>query len=249
MKNDINLLIKRKIKSYSGKNIAVLLLMMLLIGAIAYAGISLPSGARQVARIKAAEVDKKLASSTVNKKDIGEKTELKARLDMQISELNALKESKGDISGYIDAVERSRPSSIVISMFTTDSATTINLLGRADSDKTIAIFCLRLREQNVFSNVFLTYSTTDVGNKETTFAIVLTLPKPLDSEDIIQGLEQKDDVTTSTTPTGQENNQEAEQKDDAASNTAAAGEENNQGSEQKDDAASNTAAAGEENKQ
>lgn len=212
MKNDINLLTRRKIKSYSSKNVTVLLLIILLIGAIAYAGITLPSNARQAVRIKAAEVQKELASSAVDQKDIGDKSDLKAKLEMQLAELNALKESKADISNYVDVIERSRPSKIYISMLTTDSSTNLNLLGRADTDKTIAIFCLRLRQQNVFKKVFLSYSITDTKNKETTFAIVLTLPKTLDSTTIIQGLEKKDDVTSANADT----------------NTAAAGEENKQ---------------------
>lgn len=202
MKNDINLLFKRKVKSYSSKNVIFLLLIILVAGIVAYVGIALPSGSLNAVKKKAAAVSSELSSSSVDQNDLTYKTGLKTKLDLQIAELTSLDSSRSDILNYIEAVKESRPSTLFISMLTTNSANTINLLGRADSDKTVALFCLRLREKNMFKNVFLTYSTTDLGNSLTSFAIVLTLPSTLDSETIIKELEHKDDVTANAAAAG-----------------------------------------------
>jgi hypothetical protein len=194
MKNDINLLYKRKTKKYSSKNITFLLLIIVLIGAVVYAGIALPSGELQALKKEAAEVKNKLSASFVDKQDLANKTGRQNELNSQLAVLTALKESKTDILNYIDVIERSCPSNVIVTQMAT-SSNYINLLGKADSDRTIALFCLRLREQNMFKSVFLSSSLTSPEYNITSFVITVTLPSPLEGKAIILELEQKDDLT------------------------------------------------------
>lgn len=212
MKNDINLLFKRRVKTYSSKNILMLLFTVLLIGVVVFFAIKLPSDSLQAAKIDAARIDKDLAASAVDSKDLAKKTEQKTNLDLLLANLNALKVSKADIINYIEVIESLRPSNIYVRKIETDPvAGQINLSGVTDLDKSIALFCLNLREkkneqeQKVFNDIFLSYSTT-MESGTISFGITITLPSSLDSSTIIQEIQLTDDATLNTAGTGEENN-------------------------------------------
>lgn len=204
MKNDINLLYKRKVKTYSNKNIFMVFLTVLLIGVMAFFAIKLPSDSLQAVKIKATKINNDLAASSVDNKDLAVKTQQKDNLDTLLASLNALKESRADIINYVEVIESQRPSNIFIRKLSTDPTGLIHLSGVTNSDKAIAVFCLKLREQNIFKDVFLLNSTTDLYTGVISFGITITLPASLDSITIIQGIQQTDDIAIDA-KTGEEN--------------------------------------------
>lgn len=215
MKSDINLLYKRKSNTYSNKKLAAIALLLVVFAVGLYAGITLPSSALKVAKIESAEIENQLTSSSANQQDLTEKTLQEATLGTKLTELTTLNDTKADVLKYIEAIESSQPAVIKMKNVTIH-LDSIELIGEADSDKTIALFCLRLREQNIFKDVFLTNSFTSINEGITTFIIEITLPSPLDSTNIIKDIEKLDDVTTvtvSASPTATtENGEEVGQK-------------------------------------
>jgi Tfp pilus assembly protein PilN len=189
MKNDINLLYKRRIKTYSGKNIVIALLLIVAIAAGMYAGIAIPSGTISAMKIEAAQLDSHISSSSETQKDLMDKTQREAMLSLQIAELEAIDNSRLDIAKFLNAVEASLPTEANLSSLQfTDEA--INLIGTANSDNDISAFCLRLKEQNVFKDVYITNSTSD--GQALSFGIIATLPSPLSNIELIKAIEQAD---------------------------------------------------------
>jgi Tfp pilus assembly protein PilN len=189
MKNDINLLYKRRIKTYSGKNIVIALLLIVAIAAGMYAGIAIPSSTISAMKIEAAQLDSHISSSSETQKDLMDKTQREAMLSLQIAELEAIDNSRLDIAKFLNAVEASLPTEANLSSLQfTDEA--INLIGTANSDNDISAFCLRLKEQNVFKDVYITNSTSD--GQALSFGIIATLPSPLSNIELIKAIEQAD---------------------------------------------------------
>lgn len=205
MKSDINLIFKRKTKTYSNKRILAVVLLIALVAGGMYAGIALPLGAKQVIKLEVAELDSKLSSSTQTQQELTQKAEEKARLSLQYTELNALKESKNDVSRYFDAVETSLPSDANASNISI-SRNIMSICGYAPNDDVIAAFCLRLREQNVFRDVFVTVSTYIKDQETNYFQLEAMLPSSLETEDLIKEIEGTDDVTPAATPAPEEIN-------------------------------------------
>jgi Tfp pilus assembly protein PilN len=197
MKNDINLLYKRKTKTYSNKKVLAIVLLLVLLAAGMYAGIALPSSALRVAKLKAAELENKLSTSSQTQQELTDKSLQNALLSLQLTELKAIDELRSDVTSYFEAIERAQPTEVAItnlSMSKRSMNISGSISGIPESDKIVATFCLRLREQNVFSNVYLSKTTTE-DNDICTFMVYATLPSPLDSETLIKAIEQKDDVT------------------------------------------------------
>ncbi|HEX3073124.1 MAG TPA: PilN domain-containing protein [Ignavibacteriales bacterium] len=189
MKNDINLLYKRKTKTYSSKRVALIIFVIVLFAAGLYAGIALPTNALSVAKIEAAELESKLNSSTETQQDLTEKTQQELVLATQLLELNAIDASRSDISAYIEAIEKSLPTDANITQLLI-SDEMVSIMGIAKDDTVIATFCLRLREQNVFKDVYLISSTSPVDEQGTVFSLSATLPSSLSSIRLIQAIEQ-----------------------------------------------------------
>ncbi|MGE5496202.1 MAG: PilN domain-containing protein [Burkholderiales bacterium] len=206
MKNDINLLYKRRIKTYSGKNIAIALLLIVVIAAGMYAGIAIPSGTISAMKIEAAQLDSHLSSSSETQQDLKDKTQREAVLSLQIAELEAIENSRLDIAKFLSAVEASLPTEANLSSLQfTDEA--INLIGTANSDNDISTFCLRLKEQNVFKDVYITNSTSD--GQTLGFGITATLPSPLSNIELIKAIEQADITQDAAAAAQQANTTEA----------------------------------------
>lgn len=205
MKSDINLIYKRKTKTYSSKKTLAVVLLIVLVAAGMYAGIALPSGARQVIKLEVAELDSKLNSSTQTQQQLTEKSAQEKLLLLQHTELKALDDLKREVSLYFDAIEKSLPTEANIA-YITASKDIMSVYGIAVDDDVIATFCLRLREQNVFSDVFVTVSTYLQDDKINYFQLDAKMPSSLETEELIKQIEGKDDVTPAAEPTPKESN-------------------------------------------
>lgn len=185
MKNDINLLQKRKAKQYSGKKLGLVVLGIALFGALLYAGITLPSHTLSDAQLNLSELNNELLAQPAVEQELNEKMQLNATLSAQVTELQALSEARSDISLYLDTVENALPTSAYITSLTL-SDNLMNISGVAPRDEVLATFALRLRESTVFKDVFINSSTVPDDSKNTVFTLTATLPKTLSGSSLIE---------------------------------------------------------------
>ncbi len=208
MKNDINLLSKRKTKAYSSKKILGIVLLIIFLAGGMYAGIALPSAALRAAKLEAALLEGKLSASSQTQQDLTDKSQRQALLALQLSELKAIDGIRTDVSEYLAAVEKAQPREITLSRLAVSKkimSISGYLTGFDNGDEIIATFCLRLREQGVFTSVYITNTTTEKSGI-CTFSLAVVLPLSLDSETLIQGIEHKDNVTPASIPAPEVNN-------------------------------------------
>lgn len=182
MKNDINLLQKRKGKQYSSQKWAMLLLGAVFFAGAVYAGFMLPGSALTAAKLTIADLNYDL-SAPGTEENLTELSETYAQRNEQLEAIGAIDSAKSDMREYIDALESSLPTSVNITYF--DAAEqTISINGTAENDEAIAAFCMHLRESGKFSYVFLLSSTLFEDNT-TTFSLELSLPVTLDSSAVL----------------------------------------------------------------
>lgn len=183
MKTDINLLQKRKAKQYSAQKLGLMLLAVFMFAGAAYAGFTFPNNARTAAKLAAANLDSELSDHSGTEEDTAELTSLHKDRSRQLEAFGAIDEAKTDMSGYMDAIESSLPTSInVTHIFAAEEM--ISMSGQAKKDDDIAAFCLRLRETGKFREVFMIDSKiNDEGNL--TFDIELILPVTLSSSSVL----------------------------------------------------------------
>jgi len=183
MKNDINLLQKRKSERYSGRKWAAIILIIVLIAGAAYAGIQIPGELLTAAQQEAMKLQSDIQAASGAGEDVSElSSEYKQRKE-QLDALAAIELAQSDMSSYLDAVETACPSTVNVTYFTA-AETTITVLGNAFSDEDIAAFCLHLRNSGKFVEVFLEYSTL-MEDGSTMFSIELVLPASLDSSAVL----------------------------------------------------------------
>ena len=183
MKNDINLLQKRKTQKYSAQKWAMILLGIALFAGAVYAGFTIPANVRTAAQLNLTELRGELLNTSGTDEDISALNSEYAQRKEQLDALTAIDAAKTDMGEYIDAIEASLPTTANISyLYAGDEV--INLTGVAEDDDVIAAFCLHLRESGKFSQVFLVSSTLS-SNGTTSFSIHLTLPVTLDSSAVL----------------------------------------------------------------
>jgi Tfp pilus assembly protein PilN len=178
MRNDINLLQKRKSQKYSAQKWAMILLCIALFAGAVYAGFTIPANARIAAQLNITDLRAELLAISGTNEDLSGLNSEYAQRKEQLDALTAIDGARADMSGYVEAIEASLPSTANIAMLTAEKET-ISVLGIADNNDAIAAFCLRLRETGKFSEVFLSFSTL-MENGTTSFSIELALPVTLD---------------------------------------------------------------------
>ncbi len=183
MKSDINLLQKKKGKQYSAQKIALMLVFLVFFAGAVYAGFTLPQNALTAAQLKAAGLNRELTGSSGAGDSLSELTQNYLTRSEQLEALTAIDGARSDINGYLEAVEKSLPTSANLSTLTL-SGKEMSITGVALSDADVAAFCLRLRETGAFANVFLQNSIAleDYG---VTFSLLAELPATLDSSGIL----------------------------------------------------------------
>lgn len=204
MKNDINLLYKRETKALSTKRIAAIIISLIVLAVALYAGITIPSSQLTALRSKAAELDNQLGTTTSIQVELSDKTKQNKLLEVKLEEIKALGDTKSNIIKYINAVESSLPTDANINNIVF-SVQSLSINGTAKNDTVISTFCLKLKQQKIFNDVFVA-SSIALDNVTTTFNITATLPNNLTTDDIINAIEEKDNPTTSPTATPEVSN-------------------------------------------
>jgi len=195
MKNDINLLYRHDIKKESKSKYAVIILAVLVIIAAMYAGLALTSGEIAALKARAAELDSRLGSGASVQQQLADKTQQSRLLKLKVEEIMAIGDSKSAVKKYLAAVESSLPDSANITNLVF-SEQTMNITGTAADDDVIATFCLKLRQTDMFGEVFIASSlVTDDGSAA--FNITAVLPANLTTSNIIEAIEQRENPSPS----------------------------------------------------
>ena len=205
IKNDINLIYKRKTKQYSSKSLAATIAVVTVIGVGVLFGITLPTQNLSNTKRIVDNLDNELAQyssialsagnagtdeiapadTTLEAILIG-KSEKLASLNEQLTGLKLISTAESNALAYIYAVEESLPTEINIGNMILSNKV-LEIVGETTDDTALATFCLRLRETAMFDDVFV--STTMVrlpGDKRSIFTISATLNEPLDAMPLVQ---------------------------------------------------------------
>ena len=179
MKNDINLLYKRKQKQYSSKKWAGIMLGVVFFAGALYFGITLPTNNLAATKVQVADLDSKLNENAGIEAQMLEKSVEFRSLEEQLAGLKLISTAKSDVTLYLETIEESVPvEAYITQMSMGDEA--LDILGVAQSDEILATFMLRLREKNLFSDLYVASTTVMFGTDTTTmFRLTGTLPVSL----------------------------------------------------------------------
>lgn len=216
IKNDINLIQRRKSGQYSTKNLMLTIAIVVIVGICVYLGITLPTSNLAATKAAVTNLEDQLqqfsgialsAGGTNTDVDIPvnagldviymEKSKQLKGLEEQLESLKIIATAESNALSYINAIEESTPSEVNltgIAMYNDN----LSLNGTASGDTSLAIFCLRLRETNMFSDVFVSSSMVESqGSTSTIFNLTARLNEPLDNMPMTQMLEGSQDDETS----------------------------------------------------
>lgn len=201
MKNDINLLTIRKITGKDDKKLTYVLFFILFAVVLA-AGIILPSRARDEAEQKLKRLENALSKITITDGTFAETKNNATFAVNQRAQLEALYSSRSDILSYLSVIERSLPQSAVLTHIKF-ADNYVNISGIAPSDSILAAFCLKLRQSNVFTSVFVSSSSLLSDDTHSMFSLTATLHKSLSGgaavEEGDKGSRQNTDSSTADT--------------------------------------------------
>ncbi len=209
MKNDVNLLTVRKSAEKNSKK-RTYVLLVILFAVVLLAGVVLPTRAYDDAERKLKKLENDLSKLTITEKMFAETTDTAALAVNQRAQLEALYSSRSDILSYLSVIEKSLPQTALLTdiMFSDNS---VGISGIAPDDQAIAVFCLRLRNSDMFSSVLVSSSTLLPDENYTAFSIDAVLYKSLSGgaavEEGEKGTADKTDSDASNKVSPQEDNQ------------------------------------------
>lgn len=200
IKNDINLIHRRKSAQYSSKSLMMTIAIVVIVGVCVYLGITLPKNNLAATKAAVINLEDQLqqfsgialsAGGTNTDIDIPanagldaiymEKSKQLKSLDEQLESLKMISTAESNALAYINAIEESTPSEVNLTSISMKDDK-LNLNGIASSDTSLAVFCLRLKETNMFSDIFIPSSiVVSPGDTTTTFNITARLTEPLDT--------------------------------------------------------------------
>ena len=216
IKNDINLLQKRKSKQYSSKSVALTIVLVGVLGVGVFLGITLPSKNLAQTRAAVSMLDSELqkyngaalaasegADSSEAASDVSidtlyiEKSNTLKNLEEELESLVLLSSAKSNALEYIYCIEEGIPGEANVSSLTL-AESDLSIYGTAQDDEALAEFTLKLRECGLFNDVFVVSSMVAApGEKTCVFNITATLTEPLNSRPVTQNEDASDVVTTS----------------------------------------------------
>ncbi len=217
IKNDINLLQKRKGKQYSSKSVALTLVLVGVFGVGIFLGITLPSKNLAQTRAAVAILDSKLqqyngaatsASEDTDNSEAAsgvsidnlyiEKSNTLKNLEEELESLILLSSAESNALEYISSIEESIPGEANVSSLNLVESD-LSIYGTAQDDEALAEFTLKLRECGLFNDVFVVSSMVAApGEKICVFNITATLTEPLNSRPVTQEEDASGVVTTAT---------------------------------------------------
>lgn len=205
IKNDINLIFRRKSKQYSPKSLAITIAAVTVIGIGAFFGITLPTNNLAATKKAVTNLENEIAQysalslssdSSFDAETLPAdvtletililKSERLSSLNEQLDGLKLISTAESNALAYIYAIEDSIPAEINIGSLTMRGQT-LEMVGISENDTALATFCLRLRETAMFSDVFV--STTMVQlpeEKSAIFTISAVLSESLDAMPAVQ---------------------------------------------------------------
>lgn len=200
MKNDINLLTIRKNTGKNDKKRTYVLFSILFV-VVLIAGIILPNRTRDEAEQKLKMLENELGKLTITEGMFAETTKTASFAVSQRAQLEALYSSRSDILSYLAVIESSLPqTALLTSLKFADNSVSIS--GIAPDDSTIATFCLKLRQSNVFASVFVSSSTLLPDETHSMFSLTVTLKKSLSGGAAVEEGDMGSQINNANSPSG-----------------------------------------------
>lgn len=188
--NDINLLVQRSTAKSSIKKWVGLLIAVVFFAGALYAGITIPADSITTARMQITELNDMIQTDSNLELDLIEKRQNRNALSDQLDSLETIAAAKSDILMYIETIEKCLPTQANITQLSIFEQT-IDITGIADNDEIIATFYLRLRESNLFLNLYVSTSTVmEDESQMTMFRLTGSLPASLTSIPLIEVTEE-----------------------------------------------------------
>ncbi|MBT3318907.1 MAG: PilN domain-containing protein [Clostridia bacterium] len=205
IKNDINLVFKRKTKQYSPKSLAITIVAVTVIGVGVFFGITLPTKNLAATKKAVTNLENEIAQYSALAMSSGEtdemsevpadltletvliiKSEKLSSLNEQLDGLKLISTAESNALAYIYAIEESIPGEINIGNLIMNGQT-LEIIGISYDDTSLATFCLRLRETGMFTDVFVSTSMVRFpGEKSAIFTISAELIESLDAMPVPQ---------------------------------------------------------------
>ena len=220
IKNDINLIQKRKTNQYSSKSVVLIIAVVVILGAGIFFGITLPSKNLTTTKAALLSLDNDLQQYSSTVTEVGpdgtensvnvtidaayiEKSNILNSLNEQLDSLTLLSTAESNALVYINSIESAIPSNVNISNLKM-SEDELNLYGAASSDAALAEFTVKLRETGYFQDIFISSSMVSMpGDTRCVFNITATLSEPLNK----RPLDQTDTTEANSTSSNTEGNQ------------------------------------------
>jgi len=200
IKNDINLITKRKSKQYSSKNLIITIGIVVIVGIGIVLGIMLPTQKLNDTKAAVSRLDNELqqysglalsAGGTQVDSDIDpnagldviymEKVKKLQEYEDQLESLILISTAESNALAYIEAIEESVPSEVNLTSLSM-MGEGVNINGVATGDTALATFCLRLRETGVFSEVLVNSSMVVIkGNTAVIFNLTASINGTMES--------------------------------------------------------------------
>lgn len=178
MKNDINLIYKRKnVKSSQKMTIGILAGAVLLVVFI-IAGIWLPLKTKADAQENLNSINQQIQAYQLSDADILTTTMEYQQLTEHLTKLTLIQESRSDVLNYLKSIENALPTGARL----TNISMLDNLLtmtGEATDDTEIAAFMLHLKKSGLFIYLLLDSSTVSDNGHNTLFSLSAILPVSL----------------------------------------------------------------------
>lgn len=178
MKNDINLAYKRSADTKVTKGALIALLFIVLIGALAYAAVTIPNMVKAEALKKSAGLDTQLAALADTAQRFEEKTKIKQKLLENVDMLKELGENKKDVSALIGKIQAVCPQDITLTgiQFNPDG---MSLSGQAKTDLEVSSFAFNLRGIEGFKSAMVSNSAAMENSDKQSFTVMLQFTHPL----------------------------------------------------------------------
>jgi Tfp pilus assembly protein PilN len=183
MKNDINLAYKRPVDTKATKNALYALLILVLVGALGYAAVTIPNIFKKAALDQSAALDAQLETLSGTAQQFDQMILQKQTLSQNVDMLKELNSNKKDMAALINDIQSVCPQDITLQglQFNADGIL-INGLAKSDLELSTLAFNLRSNKEYAAVNIL---STEIVEKSEMQkFSILLRFASPLKAEPI-----------------------------------------------------------------
>ncbi len=185
MKNDINLIYKRKNIKNSRYMTIGFIGGAVFLAVFAIVGVWLPVKAKTDAQSNLDSIRQQLDAFQLSDDEMLATASENQQLTEQLADLLLIQESRSDVLEYLEGIENALPAGACLTNISMlDNLLTIT--GVAHDDSEIAAFILHLKGSGLFTQVLLDSSTIGDDGHQTMFSLSVILPASLNGPAVVE---------------------------------------------------------------